>query len=52
VWVRIIMTVFHLMFAALLGSFHPCCLSNVKQEQINARERCKRQVKRILYVYS
>jgi len=22
---------FHLMFAVLMGSFHPCCLSNVRR---------------------
>jgi len=31
-------------FATLLESFHPCCTSNVKRGQIDASERCERQV--------
>jgi len=37
---------FHLSLATFLQLFHHCCLSNVKQGQIDDRERCKRQVER------
>jgi len=36
-----------LTLATLLELFHYCCLSNVKQGQIDDRKCCKRQVKHL-----
>jgi len=46
------LTAFHLTLATFLQLFHHCCLSNVKQGQIDDRERCERQLERTFYKHS